>query len=64
MRLWELVCIALSFSSPLVVACEGDHTRQVREWSQEELDELEDKWGTDVSYHHICPDYSVEQGWV
>jgi hypothetical protein len=53
MKIHKLVWATLSFSSILVAACGGDHGRPVREWSQEELDELEAKWGTDVSPHLI-----------
>ncbi|KAI3336725.1 agmatinase [Xylariaceae sp. AK1471] len=54
MRLGELVWVmTLGFGSALVTACGGGHTRQVREWSQEELDELEDKWGTDWAFTGI-----------
>ena len=53
MRLRGLIYVALNFTSTLVTAC-GGHGKQVREWSQEELDELEAKWGTDVSLTYLC----------
>lgn len=48
MKLRESLCLALSYGSAVVRACAG-HGDQVREWSQEELDELEMKWGAEVS---------------
>ncbi|KAI8634761.1 agmatinase [Xylariaceae sp. FL1651] len=52
MRLKELIWIALGFGSALVTAC-GGHGQKAREWSQEELDELEAKWGTDWAFSGI-----------
>ncbi|KAI1427048.1 agmatinase [Xylaria sp. FL1777] len=49
MRFKRLVWVALNFTLTLVTACGG----QVREWSQEELDELEAKWGTDWAFSGI-----------
>lgn len=46
-----LIYISLGLFSPtLVSACGGGHAENARTWSQEELDELEAKWGTDVSH--------------
>ncbi|RYC64491.1 hypothetical protein CHU98_g1691, partial [Xylaria longipes] len=52
MRLREFAWIILSFSSALITACSG-HGEQVREWSQEEIDELEAKWDTDWAFSGI-----------
>lgn len=52
MRSKDLICLALSCFSALVQAC-GGHDHQVREWTQEELDELEKKWGAEVSKKDI-----------
>ncbi|KAI0118806.1 agmatinase [Nemania sp. FL0031] len=52
MRLRELVWVALGVTPALVTAC-GGHAEQAREWSQEELDELEAKWGTDWAFSGI-----------
>ncbi|GAW24331.1 hypothetical protein ANO14919_139150 [Xylariales sp. No.14919] len=53
MRLEGFACwIILSFASSLVAAC-SQHVKQTREWSQEELDELEAKWGTDWGFTGI-----------
>ncbi|KAI0435102.1 agmatinase [Xylaria sp. FL1042] len=42
------------FTSTLVAACGGHGAeQQAREWSQEELDELEAKWGTDWAFSGI-----------
>lgn len=46
MRPRLFLCLALSYGSAVVRACAGHG--EVREWSQEELDELEKKWGTEV----------------
>ncbi|CAJ2510103.1 Uu.00g060030.m01.CDS01 [Anthostomella pinea] len=51
MRLAETLWLALSCGSALVNAC-GGHG-QVRKWSQEELDALEEKWGTDWAFSGI-----------
>ncbi len=48
MRLRGVVWFTLNFTLTLVTAC-GGHAEQAREWTQEELNELEAKWGTDVS---------------
>jgi hypothetical protein len=60
MRLGELVVwITTGFLGSALVtsvtACGGGQqaTTNSREWSQEELDELEKKWGTDVSSSFI-----------
>ncbi|KAI1742191.1 agmatinase [Xylaria scruposa] len=52
MRFREFTWITLSFGSALVAAC-GGHGEQVREWSQEEIDELEAKWDTDWAFSGI-----------
>ncbi|KAJ3552997.1 hypothetical protein NPX13_g10985 [Xylaria arbuscula] len=52
MRFKGFVCLALNFTITLVTAC-GGHGEQAREWSQEELDELEAKWGTDWGFSGI-----------
>ncbi|KAI0862618.1 agmatinase [Xylaria cubensis] len=52
MRFGEFTWITLSFGSALVAAC-GGHGEQVREWSQEEIDELEAKWDTDWAFSGI-----------
>ncbi|GAP86456.1 putative mitochondrial precursor protein [Rosellinia necatrix] len=52
MRLWEFVGATLGFSSALVTAC-GGHAEEGRTWSQEELEELEAKWGTDWAFSGI-----------
>ncbi|KAI0408794.1 agmatinase [Xylaria palmicola] len=52
MRLGELFCLAFSFGPALVSSC-GGHPDQAREWSQEELDALEAKWGTDFAFTGI-----------
>lgn len=41
---------AVSSGSALVRAC-GGHDTPPREWSQEDLDHLEEKWGVDVSIY-------------
>ncbi|KAI1335719.1 agmatinase [Xylariaceae sp. FL0016] len=51
MRLRELLWLAVSCGSVLVSACAGHG--EVREWSQEELDELERKWGIDWAFSGI-----------
>lgn len=48
MRLTEGLFLALGCGSALVQAC-GGHSHEVREWSQDELDDLERKWGHEVS---------------
>ncbi|KAI1645411.1 Arginase/deacetylase [Daldinia loculata] len=52
MRSKDLICLALSCFSALVQAC-GGHDHQVREWTQEELDELEKKWGAEWGFSGI-----------
>ncbi|KAI1167553.1 agmatinase [Nemania serpens] len=52
MRIREFICITLGLGPVLVAACNG-HAEQVREWSQEELDALEAKWGTDWAFSGI-----------
>ncbi|KAL7626808.1 hypothetical protein AAE478_003582 [Parahypoxylon ruwenzoriense] len=52
MKLRVAAWLALSYGSALVRAC-GGHGHQVREWSQEELDKLEKKWGTEWGYSGI-----------
>ncbi|KAI1484100.1 Arginase/deacetylase [Daldinia eschscholtzii] len=52
MKSKELIFLALSCFSALVEACSG-HGHQTREWSQEELDELEKKWGAEWGYAGI-----------
>ncbi|KAI2612513.1 Arginase/deacetylase [Hypoxylon fragiforme] len=52
MKLRESLCLALSYGSAVVRACAG-HGDQVREWSQEELDELEMKWGAEWGFSGI-----------
>ncbi|KAI0851085.1 Arginase/deacetylase [Daldinia vernicosa] len=52
MRSKELICLALSCFSALVRAC-GGHDHPVREWTQEELDELEKKWGAEWGFSGI-----------
>ncbi|KAI1417658.1 Arginase/deacetylase [Hypoxylon sp. FL1857] len=52
MRPRTIVCLALSCGSALVQACSG-HGHAVREWTQEELDELERKWGTEWGFSGI-----------
>ncbi|KAF3064437.1 hypothetical protein GL218_01130 [Daldinia childiae] len=52
MRSKKFICLALSCFSTLVQAC-GGHDHQVREWSQEELDELEKKWGAEWGFSGI-----------
>lgn len=53
MRLGAAAFLALSSTSALVQAC-ADHNTP-REWSQEDLDLLEQKWGVDVSLSHSSP---------
>lgn len=48
MRISALLNLAIVSHSAIVRAC-GGHGHEVREWSQDELDELERKWGTEVS---------------
>ncbi|TGJ87713.1 hypothetical protein E0Z10_g1015 [Xylaria hypoxylon] len=52
MILKTFVWATLSFTLALVTAC-SQHNEHVREWSQEELDELEAKWGTDWAFSGI-----------
>ncbi|KAI1176268.1 agmatinase [Nemania sp. FL0916] len=52
MRLTGYIWIALGIGSALVSAC-GGHDEPAREWSQEELDELEAKWGMDWAFSGI-----------
>ncbi|KAI1451022.1 Arginase/deacetylase [Annulohypoxylon stygium] len=51
MRPRLFLCLALSYGSAVVRACAGHG--EVREWSQEELDELEKKWGTEWGFSGI-----------
>jgi len=52
----HLLWLALGYGTAVSQACgggHGDHAhngRQVRRWTQEEIDELERKWGTDVGW--------------
>lgn len=46
MRLATFLSLALSWHSA-VQAC-GGHGQELKHWSQEELDELERKWGIEV----------------
>ncbi|KAI1467034.1 Arginase/deacetylase [Daldinia caldariorum] len=52
MRPKELICLALGCFSAVVDACSG-HGHQTREWTQDELDELEKKWGAEWGYSGI-----------
>ncbi|KAI1804404.1 Arginase/deacetylase [Daldinia bambusicola] len=52
MRSKELICLALGCFSAVVEACSG-HSHQAREWTQDELDELEEKWGPEWGYAGI-----------
>ncbi|KAI3344081.1 agmatinase [Ustulina deusta] len=52
MRLRGVVWFTLNFTLTLVAAC-GGHAEQAREWTQEELNELEAKWGTDWAFSGI-----------
>jgi agmatinase len=47
MKLASFLGLALSWQSAVVRAC-GGHGQELRHWSQEELDELERKWGIEV----------------
>lgn len=58
----ELLCLAVGYGSALVRAC-GGHSHEVREWSQEELDDLEKKWGHEVS-NDIPNSYNLNMIWV
>ncbi|KAH7037683.1 agmatinase [Microdochium trichocladiopsis] len=53
----QLLCLALGYGAAVSQACggaHGDHDgRQVRQWTQQEIDELERKWGTDWSFSGI-----------
>ncbi|KAI1816096.1 agmatinase [Poronia punctata] len=53
MKLQKFTWFTLGVYTALVTACGGDDSRQTREWSQEELDELEAKWGTDWAFSGI-----------
>lgn len=48
MRLATFLSLALSWHSA-VWAC-GGHGQELKHWSQEELDELERKWGIEVCF--------------
>ncbi|OTA98916.1 hypothetical protein M426DRAFT_68816 [Hypoxylon sp. CI-4A] len=52
MRPTNLFFLALSYGSVIIRACSGGlgHNHEVREWSQEELDELEKKWGQEWGF--------------
>ncbi|KAI2630651.1 Arginase/deacetylase [Hypoxylon sp. NC1633] len=52
MKPGALLCLALGCGPALVRACAG-HAHQVREWSQDELDELEKKWGVEYGFSGI-----------
>lgn len=52
MKFRDFIYVTLGLSPALVAACSG-HAEQVREWSQEELDALEAKWGTDWAFSGI-----------
>ncbi|KAI6091173.1 Arginase/deacetylase [Hypoxylon rubiginosum] len=52
MRLTEGLFLALGCGSALVQAC-GGHSHEVREWSQDELDDLERKWGHEWGFSGI-----------
>ncbi|KAI1399587.1 Arginase/deacetylase [Hypoxylon fuscum] len=52
MRSRAFLCLALSYGSALVRAC-GGHGHEVREWTQEELDELERRWGHEWGFSGI-----------
>lgn len=66
--------ISLALSALLLpfgaYAC-GGHGEELREWTQEEIDDLERKWGTDVGGFLFFPDelngfydrfYKIKQG--
>ncbi|KAI5863079.1 Arginase/deacetylase [Durotheca rogersii] len=54
MRTNGFIWLALSCGPALVRACGGhDHDHPVRKWSQEELDELERKWGAEFGFTGI-----------
>ncbi|KAI0155072.1 Arginase/deacetylase [Hypoxylon sp. FL1284] len=65
MRSREFLCLILGCGSALVRACGGHgHGHEVREWTKEELDDLEKKWGQEWGFtgistfahleHHKC----------
>lgn len=49
MKFSGLISLAFACHSTVVQAC-GGHKHEQREWTQEELDELERKWGTEVGW--------------
>lgn len=53
MRFSTLVGVVLGCQSFAVQACGGDHKHEVREWTQEDLDELERKWGAEWGFTGI-----------
>ncbi|KAH8197240.1 hypothetical protein TruAng_008598 [Truncatella angustata] len=52
MRFASLVSLALSWQSAIVWSC-GGHGQELKHWSQEELDELEHKWGIEWGFTGI-----------
>ncbi|KXJ94252.1 arginase [Microdochium bolleyi] len=59
MKTNHLLWLALSYGAAVLQACGGGagghdhHGRPVRKWTQEEINELEHKWGTDWSFSGI-----------
>ncbi|KAH9900643.1 Arginase/deacetylase [Xylariomycetidae sp. FL2044] len=53
MRPRDIVGLLLCYGPAVVRACAGGHGQEVREWSQEELDELERKWGVEWGFSGI-----------
>lgn len=54
MKLTTLLGLALSYHTALVGAC-GGHGQELKHWSQEELDDLERKWGVEVCKYVQLP---------
>lgn len=52
MKFSGLLGLAFACHSTVVQAC-GDHKHEQRDWTKEELDELERKWGTEFGYMGI-----------
>ncbi|KAI1758756.1 Arginase/deacetylase [Hypoxylon sp. FL1150] len=52
MRPIEVLALTLGYGSALIRAC-GGHGHEVREWSQDELDDLERKWGHEWGFSGI-----------